>query len=270
MLDLGLFTQPFMLHAWIGGSIVAVLSSFVGFFVIVRGSSFAAHALPEAGFAGGAAAVFLNLDPAVGLALFAVGGALLIGGLSKKERGDVVTALALVTALGTGALFLGLCDKYAAGAYSLLFGQIVGVSAESVGVTAAIGAVCLLLLAAVWRPLLLATLSREIAQARGVPVRFLEIAFLVIVGLATAAIVPSVGALLCFSLLIAPNAAAARLSGNPSKALMLSLVFSLFAVWLSIMLAYFTGLPVGFFVSMVGALIYAAARLIPWARGRAS
>ena len=261
MLDAGIFTQSFMIHAWISGTIVAVLSAFVGFFVIVRGSSFVAHALPEAGFAGGAGAVLFNINPVYGLAAFAVGGALLIGYLGKKERNDVVTALVLVTALGTGALFLGLTNKYATGAYSLLFGQIVGVSSDQVLVTAVLGAVCLLFLAFLYRPLLLESVSSEIAAVRGVPVRFIEVSFLIVVGLAASVIVPVVGALLCFSLLICPNAASIYITSNPGKALAFSLLFSLVDVWVSIVLAYMTGWPIGFFVSMIGALLYACARI---------
>lgn len=270
MPDTGIFTQPFMVHAWISGTIVAILAAFIGFFVVVRSSSFIAHALPEAGFAGGAGAVLMNVNPLCGLAAFAVGGALLIGTLGRKERNDVVTALTLITALGTGALFLGLTDKYATGAYALLFGQIVGVSDNQVVSTAILGAFCLACLAFLYRPLLLASVSREIAQARGVPVRFLEISFLIVVGLATSVIVPVVGALLCFSLLIAPNAASIYLTSNPEKVMALSLLFSLADVWLSIILAYLSGWPIGFFVSMIGVLLYAAARSFHYIRSRRS
>ena len=132
MLNSDLFTAPFMIHAWISASLVAVLCAFTGFFVVLRGSAFAAHALPKAGFAGAAGAVFLAINPLYGLVAFAVGGALSIGVLGKSERHDVVTALILVAALGTGDLFLSLTDKYATGAYAMLFGQIVGVSAQQV------------------------------------------------------------------------------------------------------------------------------------------
>ncbi|MDR3544019.1 MAG: metal ABC transporter permease [Desulfosporosinus sp.] len=266
MLDAGIFTQSFMIHAWIGGTIVAILSAFIGFFVVIRGSSFAAHTLPQAGFAGGAGAVLLNINPLYGLAAFAVGGALLIGYLGNKERDDVVTALTLVTTLGTGALFLGLTNKYATGAYALLFGQIVGVSSDQVVATAVFGVVCLLCLAFLYRPLLLASVSREIAEDRGVSVRLLEICFLVIVGLAAAIIVPVVGALLCFSLLIGPNAASVYLTNSPGKAMALSLLFSLVNIWISIVLAYISGWPIGFFVSMTGALLYACARTVHYFR----
>jgi zinc/manganese transport system permease protein len=122
--------------------------------------------------------------------------------------------------------------------------------------------------ALLYRPLLLASLSREIAESRGVPIRFIEISFLVVVGIASAVIVPVVGALLCFSLLICPNAASFYLTRSPGKAIGLSLIFSLISIWVSIFLAYITGWPIGFFVSMIGALLYASARAMHYFRSK--
>lgn len=260
MLDLELFMQPFMVHAWISGTIVAVLSSFVGFFVVVRGASFAAHALPEAGFAGGAGAVLLSINPVYGLAAFAVGGALLIGYLEKQGRKDAVTALTLTSALGTGALFLSLSNNYASGAYALLFGQILGVDTNQLLTTSIGAALCLAGILFLYRPLLLSTVSMEIAQSRGVPVRLLEWVFLLLIGISASVMVPVVGALLCFSLLICPTAACVYLVASPGKVLSLSLLFSVLIVWGSITLAYITGWPIGFFVAMMGVSLYGIAR----------
>lgn len=260
MLDTGVFTQPFMVHAWICGTIVALLSAFVGFFVVIRSSAFAAHALPEVGFAGGAGAVLLGVNPIYGLTAFSVGGALLIGYLEKRGHKEVITALILTAALGTGALFLGLSNNYASGAYALLFGQIVGIDSAQVKSTVLVTALCLAGLAFLYRPLLLSTVSSEIAESRGVPVRLVGIAFLAVIGVAASVMVPVVGALLCFSLLICPAAAAAYLARNPGKVMRLSLLFALLIVWSSILFAYRTGWPVGFFVSLSGTLLYGIAR----------
>ncbi len=262
MLNSGLFTAPFMIHAWISASLVAVLCAFTGFFVVLRGSAFAAHALPKAGFAGAAGAVFLAINPLYGLVAFAVGGALSIGVLGKSERHDVVTALILVAALGTGNLFLSLTDKYATGAYAMLFGQIVGVSAQQVWDTAVLGFVCLLSIALLYRPLLLASVSQEVAESLGIPVRSLEMGFMVVVGLVAAVTVPVVGALLCFSLLIGPTAASSYLTCHPSKAIVLALLFSLITVWASLILAFFSGWPIGFFVAIIAGLFYACSRAV--------
>lgn len=262
MINGGLFTQTFMVHAWISGTIIAIICALVGFFVVIRGSSFVAHALPEIGFAGGAGAVLLHINPLYGLATFAVGGALLIGSLSNHEHDDVMTALIMATALGTGALFLSLSSRYASGAYALLFGQIVGISSVQVLAIAILGIICLLCFMVLYRPLLLTSVSQEIAKARGVPIHAVEMCFLVLVGLTAAVTVPIVGTLLCFSLLIGPNAASMYLTSNPRKAVALSVLFSLATVWISLILGYSTGWPIGFFVAMIGALLYGGARMI--------
>ncbi|MFT8389819.1 MAG: metal ABC transporter permease [Sporolactobacillus sp.] len=268
MLDFSLLAQPFMLHTWISGTIVAMIAAFIGFFIVIRGSAFVAHALPEAGFAGGAAAVFLQLNPLYGLIAFSVGGALLVGSLSKKAHHDVVTALMLVSGLGVGALFLGLTNQYASGAYALLFGQIVGVSSDQIVGTVAVGVLCLIALTCLYRPLLLATVSPEIAEARGVPIRRLDMGLLIIVALASSVIVPMVGALLCFSLLIVPNAASVRLTRSPAAALRLSLIASVLVIWFAIAFACLSGWPIGFFVCMLSAAFYCFARVCPYFRSR--
>ena len=240
MTNLGLFTDSFMLHAWVSGTIVAILCALVGFFVVIRGDSFASHALPQAGFSGGAAAVLLNINPIYGLVVFVIGGALLIGFFSKKERNDIMTALCLVAVLGTGSLFLGLTNKYAAGAYALLFGQFVGVSYEQVAQTAILGAICIFGITFLYRPLLLVSVSKDLAESRGVHVRLIEMLFMVVLGLVAAITVPIVGALLCFSLLIVPTAASAYITSDPKKVIILSLIFSVVSVWISLILAYYS------------------------------
>jgi len=261
MANLGLFTDTFMIHAWISGTIVAILCSLVGFFVVIRGDSFASHALPQAGFSGGAGAILLNINPIYGLSVFVIGAALIIGFFSEKERNDIMTALCLVAILGTGSLFLGLTNKYAAGAYALLFGQIVGVSSDQVVQTALLGVICILGITFLFRPLLLVSISKDIARSRGIPVRLIEMLFMVVLGLVAAVTVPIVGALLCFSLLIVPTAASAYISSDPKKVIILSLVFSIVSVWLSLILAYFSNWPIGFFVSVIGGIIYFISRV---------
>lgn len=257
-----IFTDTFMLHALVSGTIIAVLCALVGFFVVIRGDSFAVHALPQVGFSGGAGAVLLNTNPMYGLFIFVIGGSILIGVFSKKERNDIVTALCLVGVLGIGSLFLGLTDKYAAGAYGLLFGQIVGVSYAQVIETAIIGVICVLAIIFLYRPLLLVSLSKDIAEARGVSIRLVEMLFMIVLGLVSAVTVPIVGALLCFSLLIVPTAASTYITSNPVKGIIISIIFSVVSIWLSLIFAYYSDWPIGFFVSVITGSIYLLSRLI--------
>ena len=261
VMNFEIFSQPFMVHAWISGTIIAILSSFIGFFIIVRSASFPAHVLPEIGFAGGAGAILLSVNPEWGLVLFSLIGAVSIGILANKETNEVATSLVLIVTLGTGALFLGLSKQYAEGAYSLLFGQILGVSNNQMFTTAFVSVICLALIIFVFRPLLLDSISPELAKTRGVPIKLIENLFLVAVALATAIMVPIIGSLLCFGLLITPSAASIYFTNDPKNFLLLSLIFSLLNIWASLTLGYLTGWPIGFFVSFIGAAIYLTARI---------
>ena len=177
-----------------------------------------------------------------------------------------MTALALVFMLGLGALFLSWSEEYASGIYALLFGEVLGVSSNQLLATAALGVVCILAVAILFRPLLLTSVMPEIAQARGVGGQRMEMGFLVIVAVATTMSVPVVGALLMFSLMIGAPGAARVLTPKPLATLGLSVAISLLIVWAAIASSYLTNWPVGFFVGVLGAVVFVAGRI--WARWR--
>lgn len=256
-----IFSQSFMINAFISGTIVAIVAALVGFFIVLRGSTFVAHALPKIGFAGAAGAVMLGINPIIGLVAFAIGGAISIGWLGKRDHHDVVTALTLVVALGTGALFLVLTNNYATGAYALLFGQLVGVSSSEIMDTAILGIICIVVLAILYRPLLFASITKEGAEARGIQIRLLDITFLIVAGIATAVTVPVVGALLSFSLMIGPSATTLYITHHPLRSLGLSICIAVFTTWAALILGYDTGWPIGFFVATLSVLFYGGARL---------
>jgi zinc/manganese transport system permease protein len=257
-----MFSQPFMQNALLTGTITAILAGLVGFFVVLRGVSFAAHALGQIGFAGAAGAVLIGVAPLWGLVVFALGGAIGLGVLGVNEHGrDATTALVLVAALGLGALFIALNSTYATEAFSLLFGTIVGISRDQVWQTGVLALACLVGLAILYRPLLLATVNAQMAAARGVPVRLLGSLFLMLVGVAAAVTIPTVGTLLIFSLMVGPAAAACYLTNRPAAAMGLAVALSLLATWVGLVIAYDTGWPIGFIISAAVALLYMGARL---------
>src|ERR1700734_119075 len=137
----------FMIHTWIVATLVAVLGGAVGFFVVLRGSAFVAHAVPNGSFAGAAGASLIGVSTLVGLGVFSLLGALGIGVLGRRGRHDVVTALALVMMLGLGSLFLSLSVEYEPEIESLLFGEVLGISANQVLPTAALALVCVVAIA---------------------------------------------------------------------------------------------------------------------------
>jgi zinc/manganese transport system permease protein len=245
-----------MANTWIAASIVAVIAGVTGFFAVLRGETFAAHAIPNGAFAGAAGAALLGVNVIWGLAVFAIAGALGIGTLGSKARHDVVTALALVLMLGVGALFVSWSSEYAQQAYSLLFGEVLGVPGDELWPIAGIGLLAIVAIGIAFRRLMLTSAMPEVAQARGVSVRGMEIYFLVVMALATSMTVPVVGALLMFSLMIGPPAAARSVTARPGLALALSVAIALATVWLSIALSYRTNWPIGFFVGIGGALFY--------------
>jgi zinc/manganese transport system permease protein len=252
--------SDFLINTWITASIVAVVAGLVGFFVVLRGSSFLAHALPHGTFAGAAGATLLGLDPILGMGIFAVGGALAVSTLGRRGRNDVVIALALVVMLASGALFLSLGNQYSAEVFALLFGQILGVSTVELLPIIALGTVCIVAIVVAYRPLLLVSVLPDQAAARGVSTFGMSVFFAVVVALATTMSVPVVGALLMFSLLVGPPAAARLFTADPLRAIPLSIAFALVIVWISIAAAYETSLPVGFFVTLGSAVLYGAGR----------
>jgi zinc/manganese transport system permease protein len=250
-----------MLNTWIAASIVAVIAGITGFFAVLRGQTFAAHAIPNGAFAGAAGASLLGINVIWGLVVFAVGGALGIGALGaegrgRKARNDVVTALALVLMLGLGALFVSISSQYAEETYSLLFGEVFGVSRGEVLPILGLGVAAAVAIGAAFRPLMLTSALPEVAEARGVSTRRVDLYFLIVMALATSMTVPVVGALLMFSLMIGPAAAARSVTARPGAAMALSVVIALATVWLSIALSYQTNWPLGFFVGIIGAAFY--------------
>jgi zinc/manganese transport system permease protein len=257
----------FMLNTWITASIVAVIAGVVGLFVVLRGAAFVADAVPQGAFAGAAGASLLGISTLAGLAVFALAGALGIGLLGRRSRRDVATALILAMMLGLGALFLSFSTQYSQEIFALLFGEPLGISSTEILPVVLLGLACIVAIAVLYRPLLLTSLAPESAAARGISLGGIELAFLIIVAIATSMTLPVVGALLIFSLMIGPPAAARSLASSPLRAIGLSVLLALATVWVAVAAAFQTNWPIGFFVGVGGAVCYTAGRLVTLWRG---
>ena len=255
-----------MVNAWIVASIVAVVAGVVGFFVVLRGSAFVAHAIPNGSFAGAAGATLVGVNTLVGLGVFSLMGALGIGFLGRRGRHDVVTALTLVLMLGIGSLFLSFSEEYEPAVESLLFGEVLGISQNQLAPTIVMAGASVLAVALLYRPLLLSSVLAEVGEARGVNAFTMELCFLLVVALATTMTVPVVGTLLIFSLMIGAPATARSFTSRPMVAMALSVAIALLTVWAAIALSYETNYPVGFFVGSISAACYALGRV--WAARR--
>lgn len=249
-----------MTDAWLAGTVVALVGGVVGFFVVLRGATFAAHAIPLSAFAGAAGAALLGVSTLAGLGAVAPVAALSIGWLSRRRRSDVVTALVVAAMLGLGSLFLSWTAEYGSEIYALLFGEILGVTPADVWVTAVLGAAALVVVTALYRPLLLSSVTPDVAEARGVRPLLVDGAFLLLVAAVTATAVPVVGALLMFALMVGPAAAARTFVASPFRAMVLAGALALATVWASIAASYLTNWPIGFFVGVLGGGWFVLAR----------
>ena len=255
-----MWRYDFMRHAFEAGTIIAIVAGVIGYFVVLRRSAFAAHALAHVGFAGAAGAVLLGLNPLAGLFTFTVGGGIVMSALGERtaER-DVQIGTVLAFVLGLGVLFLSLYAGYATEAYSLLFGQVLGIAAADVVVTLVAGLVILAVFAVIYRPLLFASLDADVAEAKGVPVAGLGVAFLVLVAVATSIAVQIVGILLIFALMVTPAATAERFARRPLEGMILSVAVALAATWLALFVSFYVPYPVSFFITTATFAAYLAA-----------
>jgi zinc/manganese transport system permease protein len=270
-----MFSYHFMQNALLAGTIVAAVAGIVGYFMVLRGESFAGHSLANIAFAGAAGAALIGVPVVVGLLGFGVIGALGIGFLGEwtvrsRARNDVAVGAILVFALGIGVLFERLSSAKASSVYAILFGSPLGVSDGDIREIALTAAVTLLLLALIARPLLFASLDPAVAESRGTPVRLLAYGFLLLLALAVAQATQIVGALLIFALLVAPAATAQRLSARVDLGIALSAGAALVITWASLVAAYWTSYPVGFFITSFALGGYLLARLRPAAQGKVS
>lgn len=256
-----IFQYAFMRNAFAAGTIVAIVAGVVGYFVVLRSLSFAGHALSHIGFAGATAAVVVGASPVAGLLVFTVGAGLGMGALGKRIYGrDVVIGIVLAWMLGLGVLFLSLYTGYATEAYALLFGEILGISQRDVLITLIAGVVTLLAIAAIFRPLLFASLDEDVAEARGVPVRWLGVVFMALLALAVSEAVQVVGVLLIFALLVTPAAIAERLTTRPGVAILLSVALALGITWSGLTIAFYAPYPVSFFITTIAFGAYVVVR----------
>ena len=266
-MNLQLLVSDILVRAMIAGTVAAAVASLVGYFVVLRAQAFAAESLLDVCFAGATGGALLGISPVLGMAVFGVGAAVGMGGLGERARErSVEIGMVVSFALGLGVLFLGLYAHRSAGhanaGVALLFGSLLSIQPADIERVGALGLATVVGLALLYRPLLFSTIDPEAARARGVPVRVVSILFLVVVALAAAVGSMAVGILLAASLLIAPAAAAARLSRRPGRSLLLSAGLSLGVTWGGILVSFLWPWhhpPVGFTVSALAAVVYFAA-----------
>ncbi|WDL95863.1 metal ABC transporter permease [Alicyclobacillus sp. ALC3] len=270
----GFFTNHEVVNALWVSTAIAIVSGLVGVFVIVRGQSFAGHALTDLGATGASGAVMLGANVWYGFLSFGLLSGAAMEGLGSRIRNrDVATGLVLSFAMGLGALFLYIDTQQANATVSMLvlFGSVFVINPALTPLVMAVGLAALVLLAILYRPLLLSSVSPTLAEARGVPVRWVSMLFMFVLAAAVEDGALVLGALLSTALLIGPAATAVRLTSRPGRALVWSAAVAVIATWAGIVCSYDSyywppygrGWPVSFFIAAFVLLFYLAARFVP-------
>jgi zinc/manganese transport system permease protein len=260
-----IMTSAFMRNALIGGTIVALAAGLIGYFVIVRNTAFAAHALAHIGLPGATGAVLVGLPVAFGLGVFCIGGALVIGALGRRAADrEVATGTVLAMATGLGLFFNSMATKSSSTMTNVLFGNLLAISQRQIVTFAVLLVVLALCVAFIYRPLLFTSVNAQVADAKGVPVRALSVAFMVLLGLAVTMAVQAVGTLLLFALVVTPAAAAIMLTPRPGAAIATSTGISLASVWLGLGLAAMFNAPPSFVIVTIACGVWA----VVWAAER--
>ena len=254
---INLLQQSFVENAFMAGTLIAIVSAIVGYFVVLRAQAFAAHALSHVGFAGATLAAVLGISGLLGMAGFTVAAALGMGALGKRIHGrDVEIGMILSFALGLGVLFLRLYSNSASETVSVLFGSILSVTHVDIVYTMIFGAGTLIILAFIFRPLLFSSIDPEVAEARGVPTKTLSIIFMFLLAITVAESIQVVGVLLVFALIVAPAAAAQHLTRKPFSAIAIAIALGVVFTWGGLLLALATSWPVSFYIAALATLTY--------------
>jgi zinc/manganese transport system permease protein len=252
---------PLVANSLIAGALLALIGGLVGVFVMTRELSFAVHGISELSFAGAAIFLLVGLDVVTGSIVGSLAAAAILAflGDKAKDRNSIVAVL-MPFGLGIGILALSLYPGRSANKFGLLTGQIVAVDDPKLFWMAGIAIVVVGTLLVIWRPLTFASLDVEVAAARGINVKFLGIGFVMLLGLAVAAAVQIVGALLVLAILVTPAAAALRLSSSQIWVPVLSVSFAAISMLGGIFLALGAGLPISPYVTTISFTIYLIAR----------
>jgi zinc/manganese transport system permease protein len=253
---------------------VAIVAGAMGWFMVLRRETFAGHTLSVVGFPGAAAAVLLGWPVAFGYFGFCIGAALVIGAASRsasattyREESALIGTVQAI-ALASGFLFVTLYAGNLNGLTSLLFGNFLGITSGQVVVLLVLSIAALLILVAIGRPLLFASVDPEVAAAAGLHVSALSIGFLVLLGIAVAEASQITGSLLVFALLVLPPATAQVITGRPIAGLILAIALGVAVTWGGLLIAYYTPYPVGAYITTLSFAAYVVARVARWAGTR--
>jgi zinc/manganese transport system permease protein len=269
----GFFTSAPVHVALLAGGVVAIVSGIVGTFTVMRGQSYAGHALGDISTTGGSASFLIGISPLWGFAGTSVlaAGVMDMIGVRRPRGRDLATGIVRGAGLGLAALFLywDTTRTSTTGApVTILFGSVFTIGSSMIPVIAVFSLVAVGIVAVLYRPLLLSSVSTDLAVVRGVPVRIAGALCLAAIALAVSLSAITIGAILSTALLVGPAATALRLTSRPGLMLTWSAVIGVAATWLGVLLAYDSyywpptgrGWPVSFFVVVLILIFYLLAQ----------
>lgn len=260
-----ILTSAFMRNALIGGTLVALAAGLIGYFIIVRNTAFAAHALAHIGLPGATGAALLGLPVVLGLGVFCIGGALVIGAMGNRAGDrEVTTGTVLALATGFGLFFNSLATKNSSILTNVLFGNLLAITHQQLLIFAGLLLAIAATVVIVYRPLLFASVNAQVAEAKGVPVRTLSVIFMALLGLSVTMAVQAVGTLLLFALVVTPAATAIMLTARPPAAMAISTAISLLSVWAGLVVSALFNMPPSFVIVTIACVIW----LVVWAGNR--
>ncbi len=260
-----ILTSAFMRNALIGGTLVALAAGLIGYFIIVRNTAFAAHALAHIGLPGATGAALLGLPVVLGLGVFCIGGAVVIGAMGNRAGDrEVATGTVLALATGFGLFFNSLATKNSSILTNVLFGNLLAITRQQLLIFAGLLLVIAATVVIVYRPLLFASVNAQVAEAKGVPVRALSVVFMALLGLSVTMAVQAVGTLLLFALVVTPAATAIMLTARPLAAMAISTAISLLSVWAGLAVSALFNMPPSFVIVTIACVIW----LVVWTGNR--
>lgn len=260
---------PLVRNSLIAGAVLGIVGGLVSVFVMTRDLPFAVHGISELSFAGASGALLLGASVVVGSFVGSLIAAVALGvlGLRARDRNSIIGVL-MPFGLGLGILFLALYKGRAANKFGLLTGQIVAIDDTSLNVLVGTSLAVLVVLIAIWRPLMFASVDPDVAAARGVPVRLLGPLFVVLLGCSVAVSIQVIGALLILTLLCTPAAAALQVTSSPFWVPVLSMTFAFSSMVGGILLALGTTIPISPYVTTLAFTIYVVCRIVGSRRER--
>ena len=260
-----IIASSFMRNALLGGTIVALAAGLIGYFVVVRSTAFAAHALAHIGLPGATGAVLFGLPVAFGLGVFCIGGALVIGALGRRAADrEVATGTVLAMATGLGLFFNSLATKSSSTMTNVLFGNLLAITHEQLLTFGLLLVVLAVSIGTIYRPLLFSSVNPQVAEAKGVPVRMLSVLFMALLGLSVTMAVQAVGTLLLFALIVTPAATAIMLTPRPTMAMFTATCISVLSVWLGLVGSAMFNMPPSFVIVTIACTVWA----VVWAAER--